>query len=419
MKKKIAVFSFQYLPFCDGTISCLHNVLKALSDYYDITVFCRREDLRSREIENNGSYSINRNSVLNDYFISAKLQITKRVKDISNVRIRSIINCIIVALFAPASVVSRVVGNSNVARFSHNIKKVLKNGSYDYVLCTDASIATVRGVYEALSTVTKLEWVFLQFDLYCNNPSIDKTERKQRYEEQLLWYKRAKMIVLQPEMLKYVKGVGLERYLNKIHDLYLPSLAGILENVSPQKNNDLTIVYAGSFYDTIRNPQKVFEILFDVSEVLDNIKLKVYSRGCEEIVSKYQNKFGNKMTSLGFIRREELEKEYLSSDFILSIGNTFDEMVPSKTLEIVRYRKPILHFALKSNDVSAQYLRDYPKHLIIDVSSKTIPSDMVSKIIKFIKENNGAVCDFNRVNNVYGKYTASNYAKDIYDYLER
>ena len=91
-KKKIAVFSYRYLPFCDGTISCLRNVVVELAELYDVYVFCEREDIFCEDIEKVDNYTIIRKSVLNDYAIIIKRLISEKISKINNKSLNQMLN---------------------------------------------------------------------------------------------------------------------------------------------------------------------------------------------------------------------------------------------------------------------------------------------------------------------------------------
>lgn len=418
-KKKIAVFSYRYLPFCDGTISCLHNVVTELAEYYDVYVFCEREDLFSKDKERVENYTIIRKSALNDFVIIIKRIISERICNIKRNPLKQMLNLLNSIVFAPASIISRFIGTTNVETFSRRINGTIESREYDYVLCTDACTSVVRYLSKALNTPYSPEWIFLQFDLYYNNPTICDNDRKLRYNEQLEWYNKAKLIVIQPEMMNQSDDVLFSNFLDKIQKLHLPALRSIKKNVICNKDaKEIVLVYAGSFYEDIRNPKAVFSILLKVAEQFNDISIKVFSRGCDDIVSEYSEKFQGNMHCCGFISQDMLEEEYSNADFILSIGNTFDEMIPSKTLEIVQYRKPIIHFSLKKDDRCLEYLKGYPLILQIDLSSSEKYDSKITNLVEFININKGILCDYQSVDDIYSIFTAKYFAKDIFDYME-
>lgn len=418
-KKKIAVFSYRYLPFCDGTISCLHNVVTELAEYYDVYVFCEREDLFSKDKERVENYTIIRKSALNDFVIIIKRIISERICKIKRNPLKQMLNLLNSIVFTPASIISRFIGTTNVETFSRRINRTIESREYDYVLCTDACDSVVRYLSKALNTPYSPEWIFLQFDLYYNNPTICDNDRKLRYNEQLEWYNKAKLIVIQPKMMNPSDDVLFSNYLDKILKLHLPALRSIKQNVICNRDTkEIVLVYAGSFYKEIRNPKTVFDIMLRVVEKVTNISIKVFSRGCDDIVSEYSEKFQGRMKCYGFISQEMLEEEYSNADFILSIGNTFDEMIPSKTLNIVQYRKPIIHFSLKKDDMCLEYLKDYPLLLPIDLSNSENYYSKIENIIEYINDNKGILCDYQEVNDIYCTFTAKTFAKDIFDYME-
>ena len=115
------------------------------------------------------------------------------------------------------------------------------------------------------------------------------------------------------------------------------------------------------------------------------------------------------------------------ADFIISFGNSYNEMIPSKTLEIVGYRKPIVHFSQLESDASELYLRDYPMWCNIFIGnvvkdntwSKTHIDKIVKELAAFVKNNGHRICEYNDVYQSYVKYTPEYFVKKILGFVEK
>ena len=74
---------------------------------------------------------------------------------------------------------------------------------------------------------------------------------------------------------------------------------------------------------------------------------------------------------------------------LLTIGNKGSDQMPSKTVEYIGYRKPILFFYADDNDTSLRYFNNYPDVCKIDVRKDLLANS--HKLAVFINEVHGEI----------------------------
>lgn len=127
----------------------------------------------------------------------------------------------------------------------------------------------------------------------------------------------------------------------------------------------IKIIYAGKFYPRFRDP-RILIGLFCGLKTHRNYEVSVYTTF--DFVS-YLNDSGENNGDIlahSYVEEHELNSHLVSSDFLLSIGNSDSNMFPSKIVTYVSYGKPIIHIYQDEKDPVVSYLEAYPDKLLID-----------------------------------------------------
>jgi len=149
------------------------------------------------------------------------------------------------------------------------------------------------------------------------------------------------------------------------------------------ENNDgiISIIYMGSFYKEIRNPEYFLRLFADLDI---DFKLFLFSAGnCEDIVEKYVRKSNGKIISCGQIPKGELTIRLKKADFLVNIENKLENSNPSKLLELISYGKPIIDFSFSESYSEA--LINYPYKLNVNMENDMLENIQI--VEGFIKNN--------------------------------
>ena len=139
---------------------------------------------------------------------------------------------------------------------------------------------------------------------------------------------------------------------------------------------DINCVYAGSFYKDIRNPEYMLNVFSRIKNT--NIKLHLFSRGCEDIVTKYVNASSN-IVAHKPVSAAEISGVYRGANILISVGNAVSEFTPSKTFEYISAGKPIINFYY--NGLRNEVFEKYP--LILQLCNDDNIDDAAVRVENF------------------------------------
>jgi len=129
-------------------------------------------------------------------------------------------------------------------------------------------------------------------------------------------------------------------------------------------NSRIKMVYAGRVNLDYRSPSYLLKLLVSLSKELEYDAI-FYSRGnaIGEIIST--SKDCKNIQLHDYVPTEKLNEIMNNADCLLSVGNKYSNMLPSKILSYISMGKPIIHIKTQDNDICESYLDKYPLALII------------------------------------------------------
>lgn len=156
-----------------------------------------------------------------------------------------------------------------------------------------------------------------------------------------------------------------EEFKHKIKTFEIPY---IQDRKVERKNYD--VVFAGLFYQGVREPEPMFEIVLKALPNLpQDVIFKFYVRNPDDYQIIAERSKG-RMLFYNFVNRIELNQKLSDCYMLMNVGNKGTVQMPSKVVEYISYRKPILFFYCEEQDRSFRYLSDYPDILSIDVNNE-------------------------------------------------
>lgn len=134
-------------------------------------------------------------------------------------------------------------------------------------------------------------------------------------------------------------------FTNKIR--VIPQGFNFSETIKSQKykkNAIPTFIYAGTFYENLRDPRPLLDYLATLDE---DFKFVVYTK-TTALLKCYIDKLGDKLQVHEYIPREELVLEMSKADFLVNLENPSSKQSPSKLIDYALSKRPIL--SLNTND---------------------------------------------------------------------
>lgn len=177
-------------------------------------------------------------------------------------------------------------------------------------------------------------------------------------EKKLL--ERAETVFMLPEVTAHDNIAYL--FKDKINYFEIPYI--INRNVIVTTND---IIFAGFLGGKIRQPEPMLNVIIDaLPKVKSEVTFWFYVNDADKLKT-YETTSGGRIRFSGFINHDELNNRLSNCYMLLTIGNKGSDQMPSKTVEYIGYRKPILFFYADDNDTSLRYFNYYPDVCKIDV----------------------------------------------------
>lgn len=179
-----------------------------------------------------------------------------------------------------------------------------------------------------------------------------------------------------------------------------------ISNLEFHDNNDnktINFVYSGSLYCSFRNPKYICDTFALINS--NQYVVSFYSRGdSEELLKEYESRTFGIIRRKGFIERQKLEQVTSHANFLISIGNSNTDMVPSKIFEYMSTGKPIIHFYSDENDSCLPYYKKYPLALLVK-EDYSILSNNAKNIKSFIANSVNVKLSYEDIMNIFSLNT--------------
>lgn len=158
--------------------------------------------------------------------------------------------------------------------------------------------------------------------------------------------------------------------------------------LAPRVDNPrVTFAYAGVFYTDIRNPEFLLSYLTTVKiDFLFRIFLRYDDPLVSILLDKYKLLLGDKIQIQYGLSREKLLYEISTCDFLVNIGNTTQNQLPSKLIDYGITQRPIYSCVEETfqKQIFEQFLlRNYESFNPLDISKYNIKV-VVSQFIKLV-----------------------------------
>ncbi|MBP1571468.1 MAG: glycosyltransferase [Oscillospiraceae bacterium] len=145
------------------------------------------------------------------------------------------------------------------------------------------------------------------------------------------------------------------------------------------------IVYCGSLYADIRSPEYLYELVKKSGNPNLHITIVggVYGSFSDEFNAKYTDFIKQHVTLIGKVSKEKAREYLNAADIVVNIGNTINNMLPSKVLECISTGKRVLNLCQIENCPSLPYFEKYGNNLDL-YTKKEIDSDTLCRFADFV-----------------------------------
>ena len=149
--------------------------------------------------------------------------------------------------------------------------------------------------------------------------------------------------------------------------------------------NKTNLVYCGSLYADIRSPEYLYELVQRSGNPNLHITIigGVYGTFSDEFNAKYADFIKQHVTLAGKVSKEKALDYLTAADIVVNIGNTVENMLPSKVLECISTGKRVLNLCQIENCPSLPYFEKYGNSLDL-YTKKEIDSETLSRFADFV-----------------------------------
>ena len=199
--------------------------------------------------------------------------------------------------------------------------------------------------------------------------------RKEAIEYKLL--KGVDKFFMLPEV--FVNDKIVKKFRDKLVPFEIPYIKNRIIKLGTKD-----VVFAGYLGGRMRQPEPMLDvILSSLPQLEKDINFHFFVNDPESL-RRYEEQSAGRILFHNYISREELEEKLSNALMLICIGNKGSDQMPSKTVEYVGYRKPILFFYAEDKDTSLRYFNYYPDVCKIDVRNKL--EDNSQKLINYMND---------------------------------
>jgi hypothetical protein len=126
-------------------------------------------------------------------------------------------------------------------------------------------------------------------------------------------------------------------------------------------NKGINIVFIGTLYKSIRNPEPILRIIQEMSYYDSDIYVHFVGdlKDCKEIVQKYNNTMSSlKIITHGKVSRDKAISFMKGADVLLNISNSSQVQLPGKVVEYAFSKKKVINYSLNKNSNTSQFFEE-------------------------------------------------------------
>lgn len=310
----------------------------------------------------------------------------------------------------------------SVSGLSKVAKNLLAKNNYAAVITSSGSFTAQLVGLKIKSYDPSIKWIAQFFDpLPEDNPGYRKRLnlgcRLVAKTDEVL--KKADHIVFSKKLYSHYSRKKAV-YAEKMETIDIPLLKEIssIENGSRREGSDydkskINLVYSGSMYRRVRNPDYLFKLM----RLLPNEKYRLHIVGestVKNLVTK--NKLQDMVIIHGALSHERALAFINNADILLNLGNYQDYLVPSKIFNYISTGLPIVNLKSIDADVSSAYLEYYEN--AIDIDERLPISINASRFDVFCSENRGRRLKFSDVERAFVENTPQYNAEKLKELIE-
>ncbi len=395
MKKNIVVISTMYHPDMGAPSACVDKYVQCLREKYNFYIITKsyiygvRDTDRIRYISN-WAHKLT-------LWCENNIQISKKV-----LRSKVLLSILKVYKLILNQFAYPYFNSWEICKSYQILRNLSKEIKVDAVIPVSNTFFSQFAVLKFKKAYCDCKWIsfitdpFSENDIYYKYKLFKKFWKRRNIENERRIYNATDYILLSEEMYKFVlKRFSISPY--KAYNIGF-ALDDIRRGKHPQKvksEGPTKLVYAGMFYQKIRNPRFMLSTLSQLSNI--KIDLFVGKGECEDIINQYVS---DKISRDNFVNRDRYEDMICNQyDILVNVGNVSTLQAPSKMLELLSTGRPILNFYF-IKDSQYEMIEKYPLGLNVSCDE----TNAVQIIEVFCNKMKGKCLTFGDVLELYPEH---------------
>lgn len=358
---KFIFLTNQYLPKPGATGLCVHQLAKLLVEKgHSVFTVCYSDGNNVKEYDGVNIVKIN---------IPTFLKNSQSASDLD----RKYKYCL--SLWSKLIHLRQYPLRSNylVNQYVKAVEKLLKKNEKVTIVASytpiEATIAAAK-VKEKYSKLVKI--VYYSTDTLSNEQGDDGIlSASYRCKSGMRWEKKLfesfdKIFIMECHKEHYYTNL-YDKFKSKFELVNFPLIIrekepSVINNI---KNEKIQLVYAGTLYKKLRNPEFMNKLLIQVLKLIDAEVFFLGGGDCEDIMRDAEIESNKKINYIGMQPHDVAKEKIKSADILLSIGNVESPMAPSKIYEYMSTGKPIVHVYTYDKDPCIEPLKKYGNALLV------------------------------------------------------
>lgn len=402
-KKRLIVLVGLFYPSPSPTGKVTKQYLEVLKTKYDITVVFVQSGLEKFETKRVENYLLisllNWRLYLEAYFLS-------KSKNYNYPPLRKFFNLLVLFTRAFGRIQTLLFLPDNNRWFHKDalrkIEELNDEKPIDCLLTVNSPFTTHSAGRAFKQRHEKVKWITFTFDPLIYTSKVKRSFIFPKIKER--WDLRQEMRVYKEANYNYVT----EDIYNNCNHLFNSSLQKTFslpfmierrdgEEINYFNNNKINLIFAGRFYNDIRNPEYLLKSFISIDN--RNMLLHLFiTSDCEDLINRYVKMANGKIIIHAPVSVDRIQKILKEADVLINVGNSIAAFKPSKIFEYISTGKPIVNFY--QNNISDETLSMYPFSLQIDVNNTEI-EESAMKLEMFSKENYKKALSWESIASIY------------------
>lgn len=368
----------QYLPKPGATGLCVHQLAKELAKENNVWTVCYKDEDDSNVFDEVNIIKIDIPSFLRDN--NNKSNIARKIQYCG-----SLLSKAIFLRYYPLR------SRSLIQNYKNAIESILKSVDKATIIASYTPLEAVIAAKEIKDAhKDNVKIVYYSTDTLSNEQGNDGfLSAEYRTKCGIKWEKSLfsvfdKILIMECHKEHYYRD-EYQEFFPKYSIVNFPLMVKpSFTSSKKHENGKIRLVYAGTLYRKLRNPEFLLKILVELSSKMKIEAIFLGGGDCKDLLDVAEKRSNSAVRYLG-MQPHDIAMNYIASaDVLLSIGNIESPMAPSKIYEYMSTGKPILHVYTYDKDPCIEPLMLYGNAICVKDTNENYNERMIDEFINNI-----------------------------------